>query len=391
MRRLVAALFAVFLCAPAPAREWIWISPEEIRALPDSGKAWDAMKAQADKLWETPDLSDQDDPENCRVLARAYVYARTGAPAYRDSVIRSIRALPGTEDGGETLALGRELFAYIVAAELVGLPEADDVVFRSWLRSVRFEVLSSKTLISTHEVRPNNWGTVCGPSRVAAALYLGDRTDFDRAVVVFRGWLGNRAAYAGFKYGSLSWQSDPAAPVGINPQGATIQGQSVDGALPEEMRRAGDFRWPPPKENYAWTGLEGAYMQAIILARNGHPDVWQWENRALLRAYKWMVEVVGYAPVGNDAWQTHVVNWAYGTTYAAAVPCDISRAVGFAEWTCAPRAGPVLPSPFTWTASFTPRVGGGWNVLVPPDSTAGTGLTTQAALSDWLAKHPGKP
>ena len=39
-----------------------------------------------------------------------------------------------TELAGLTLSFGRGLVGYVIAAELVGLPEDDDLVFRRWLR-----------------------------------------------------------------------------------------------------------------------------------------------------------------------------------------------------------------------------------------------------------------
>jgi hypothetical protein len=114
---------------------------------------------------------------------------------------------------------------------------------------VRTETLDGKTLINTHEIRPNNWGTHAGASRVATDLYLGDKADLAKAAQVFKGWLGDRSAYAGFTYGDLAWQADPSKPVGINPKGATRNGHLIDGVLPDDQRRAGGFSWPPQQEN----------------------------------------------------------------------------------------------------------------------------------------------
>jgi hypothetical protein len=129
----------------------------------------------------------------------------------------------------------------VIAADLVGLHSYDagkDEQFRSWLAAVRTETLDGKTLISTDEDRPNNWGTHAGASRVAVDLYLGDKADLVRAAQVFKGWLGDRSAYAGFTYGDTAWQADPSKPVGINPKGATKRGHTIDGVLPDDQRRA---------------------------------------------------------------------------------------------------------------------------------------------------------
>src|SRR3990172_4781795 len=144
-----------------------------------------------------------------------------------------------------------------MAGDLVGLEPAEDVAFRDWLVRCRDETLEGRTLVSTHEDRPNNWGTHAGCSRLAVALYLGDQAEVDRVAQVFRGWLGDHASYDEFSWGELDWQAGSLAPVGINPVGATIQGQSVHGALPEEMRRGGPFAWPPAHTGYAWEALQG--------------------------------------------------------------------------------------------------------------------------------------
>jgi len=324
---------------PAHAAEGIWTSPAELAALPTSGRAWEALLAKAREPVESPDVSDQDDPDNVRVLARALVWARTGDPLARQQVIDACRAVIGTQSGGRTLALGRELLAYVVAADLVKLPPDLDPDFRSWLDAVRHQDLDGRTLVSTHEDRPNNWGTHAGASRMAVALYLGDRTDLERAARVFRGWLGDRASYAGFRFGDLAWQADPTRPVAVNPVGATIDGHSVDGVLPDDQRRGGGFTWPPPRENYVWGALQGAIVQAVILHRAGY-DAFGWENRALLRAVTWLHEQAAFPAEGDDTWIPWLVNHYYATSFPAPTPARTGKNMGFTDWTHAGAATP---------------------------------------------------
>jgi len=179
-------------------------------------------------------------------------------------------------------------------------------------------------------VRPNNWGTHAGASRVAADRYLGDKADLARAAKVFQGWLGDRSAYAGFTYGDLAWQAHPDAPVGINPKGATKNGQSIDGVLPDDQRRAGGFTWPPQKENYVWEGLQGAVVQAELLHRAGY-DAWNWSDKALLRAVLWETNVARFPAQGDDAWQVWLVNHAYGTTFPTSTATS-GKNMGFTDW-----------------------------------------------------------
>lgn len=341
LRRLAAAaaLGLVFSAAPAAAGRGIWISPERLAALPTEGPAWEALRRAAALPLGRPALADQEDAANVRVLARALVAARTGDAALRAEVVAACLAAIGTEAGGRTLALGRELAAYVIAADLVGLPPDADARFRTWLDAVRRRELDGQTLISTHDDRPNNWGTHAGASRIAVARYLGDDADLARAARVFRGWLGERAVYAGFRYRALGWQADPRAPVGVNPLGALRAGHPIGGVLPDDQRRAGGFRWPPPRENYVYEALQGALAQAVMLENAGQP-AFAWGDRALLRAFTWLHEQANYPAEGDDTWEPHVVNYYYGSAFPAPLPSRPGKNVGYTDWTHARPPGP---------------------------------------------------
>lgn len=302
----------------------ILISRDRLMSLPTSGAAWQAMVSEANGF-NSVNLSDQDDDDDVRLLAWALVTVRTGGDV--GPIHQALARVPGTE-GADTLALGRNLASVVLAADLVGYR---DPGFAAWLRDVMRTKLSGDTLISTHEDRPNNWGTHAGASRVAADLYLGDTADLGRAAAVFRGWLGERSVYAGFNYGDLDWQADDDRPVGINPAGASIDGHSVDGVLPDDQRRAGGFQWPPPQENYVYEALQGALLQAELLFRAGYP-AYAWSNQALLRAYSWLQGPAGYPAEGDDTWQMHLVNARYGTGFPAQVPSRSGKNFGFTDW-----------------------------------------------------------
>ncbi len=321
--------------APAPTGSGILISAEEIMLLPTSGSAWNNLLSYAAKDASSPNLSDQDDHTDEAVVAKALVYARTGDAQRRQEVEAAIMAAIETENGGRTLALGRNLAAYVIAADLIGLDGANEKAFRSWLDAVRYETLSSRTLISTHEDRPNNWGTHAGAARIAAALYLGDTAELERAAAVFHGYLGNRSAYAGFSYGDLSWQCDPSKPVGINPKGCTIDGHSVDGVLPDDQRRGGTFSWPPPKENYVWEALQGVVLQAYLLQRAGYP-AFEWEDRAILRAITWLHEQADFPAANDDSGTPWMINAMYGTTFPTTTARPSKNGVAYYDWLVGP-------------------------------------------------------
>jgi hypothetical protein len=359
----VAALLVAGAGEPAtpPASgKGIWITPAELKGLPRRGNAWESMRAAARDLGEA-EIANQDSQHDVRTLAAALVYARTGWERYREKSARAIVEAIGTERAGSVLALARNLVAYVVAADLVDLRTYDgagDARFRSWLRRVRHESLGSgpySTLVATHERSANNWGTHAGASRIAVAVYLGDRGDLARAARVFRGWLGDRAAYAGFAFTrDRSWQSDPRRPVGLNPPAATRDGRSIDGALPEEMRRGGRFRWPPKRTGYPWEALQGAVVQAELLHRRGL-RAWRWQGDALRRAVAFLHALSLELPddswwaSGDDAWIPWLVNARCGTTFPASPQGSPGKNMGWTQWTHAHPAAPRAAGPTVLT------------------------------------------
>src|SRR5919197_1120365 len=174
--------------------------------LPTTGSAWTSLKSIADGSLGTPDLCNQDNKHDVRTLAVALVYARTGIASYytkaRDAIMS---ALPTIQVGcyNAVLSLGRQLGAYVLAADFIKLSGTDDVTFRSWLTTIRTLYLGGHgrwvTLTGTHEDSNNNWGAFAGASRIAASLYPGGTGAVARASLVVRGFLGDRYAYSGFR------------------------------------------------------------------------------------------------------------------------------------------------------------------------------------------------
>jgi len=328
----------VGMMPPTSSSPGLWIGRTQLLARPMSGTAWTNLKSVADRGCSTPNLSNQDDPANVCVMAQALVYARTGTTSYRTSVITALRSIVNSGTySGRALALGRELAAYIIAADVIDLKTADptlDNSFRAKLRELRTTPTTDgpDNLVVCHEMRPNNWGTNCGATRAAIDVYIGDTTDLARTAKVFKGWLGDRASYAGFTYGDLSWQCNSSAPVGINPTGCSKDGHSLDGVLPDDQRRGGSFTWPAPQEPYTWGALQGVLPLAVILHRAGY-DVFNWQDRAMLRSFQWLHSVNNFPAEGDDTWLPHLVNHFYSTSFPAPIPSQPGKNIGWAEWT----------------------------------------------------------
>ena len=114
----------------------------------------------------------------------------------------------GSGANNSILSLGRQLGAYVLAADFADLSGADDERFRAWLDDIRTRELGGHGRwthwVGTHEDAPNNWGSFTGASRIAASLYLGDTDDVQRAAQVLRGFLGDRSAWDRFQDGRRS-------------------------------------------------------------------------------------------------------------------------------------------------------------------------------------------
>jgi hypothetical protein len=332
VRGLALVGLATVPLAAGEVRAGIWISPEEVRRLPDSGLAWRALLEAADKAQNAPSLAERNSNDDVIALAKALAYVRTGDARYRLGVQFAISGVIGTERDGDVLALARNLPGYVIAAELVGLPARHEEHFRAWLANLLDRELDGQSLRRVHERRPNNWGTHAGGARVVIARYLGDQAELERVAQVFRGWCGERSAYDGFQFGDLTWQVDPAHPVGVNPRGAERDGHSLDGVLPDDQRRSGAFAWPPPKENYVYEALQGALLQAVVLERAGY-DAFEWGDRALLRAALWLEREAGYPAEGDDTWQPHLLNYVYDANLRTVYPARPGKNVGWTDWT----------------------------------------------------------
>ncbi len=315
----------------APTSGTILIDRATLLALPTTGTAWTALKARADLSVSAPNLSDQNDPDDVTALAKALVYARTGVTRYRDETITMLKGAVGTEYPGDALGVARGVAPLVLAADLVGWR---DPAWMSWISKLRTWANPDRgfTLISMHNLRPNNWGTHAGAGRIAADLYLGDMVDLAKAAKVFEGYVGNRAAYAGFSYGSdLSWQSNALSPVGINPRAATVGGMNVDGIMPDDMRRGGSRPTVGDAgQMYTWEALQGTLLQAELLSRRGYA-AWAWQEKAILRAFS-KINALGYGATGDDTWQPWLVNKRYGTAFAASAGTNPGKGFGYADW-----------------------------------------------------------
>ena len=307
----------------------------ELASLPMSGAAWNTVLSAARDHSGSVNLADQDSTHAARTLASALVAVRTGDAAQRDHVVSVLRQLPGSSlSGARVLAISRQLGGYAIAADLVGY---QDPSFRAWIGGMRTKDVGNHgrwtTISMTSEDSANNWGTWAMATRIAISGYLGDRGDLDRAARVFRGFTGDRSAYAGFKPTN---DFDPSWTCGsewvpINPASCGAKG----GAIVEDISRS-DGSYPSVDSTgltYSWEVLGGATLSARLLERAGYRDVWQWSDRALLRAATFLQRNGGYAPEYRvNQYIPHEINAAYGVQLGPVGAVGHGRQFGFTDW-----------------------------------------------------------
>lgn len=318
-------------------RKYLTVDAAALLQLPTSGTAWTNMLNVANGSLGAPNLADQDNTNAGRTLAAALVYARTGKTSYRDKVVAQLRRVgPDTLVGAKVLSVGRQLAGYATAADLVGYRDPTFVAFMSDMRTRKIGGHSRwYALTQTSEDTASNWGAWALSSRIAISAYLGDTNDLARAANVFRGFLGDRSAYAGFRPTSefdQTWVCGPTAGwVPINP----VECGDKAGAIVEDISRSAGAYPSIDKVGrmYSWETLGGATLSAKILSRHGYPDVYSWSDRALLRAATFMHRNGGYAPeYGANQHIPWLINKAYGVALGPVNAARYGRQYGYTDW-----------------------------------------------------------
>ena len=251
----------------APSKAGIFISPADLAALPRSGAAYEAVAAAAGRPWPKPDLSNPDGRHQLHVLAAALLGDRASA---RDGIRDALATfVPGRES--TVLALGRQLPAYIVAADVIDLAAFDpgvDTQLRADLATWRDGVVGThqrwSTLSFTFGDSSNNWGAHTGAAVIAIDAYLQRPLDADWAI--YRGFTGDVEAHRFPQppiarrtwYGARTW-----TPVQMLPN------DPRDGAVTEDAWRAG--RYPKISNTYVMDSAQALAVQAELLSRAGYP------------------------------------------------------------------------------------------------------------------------
>jgi hypothetical protein len=329
--------------APAPhSGPGLWISPAELAALPMRGSAWSAMLALAEGDLGTASVADQDSGHDAKTLACALAAARTGRADLKTKATNALSSAVGTEAGARWLAIGRNLGAYVIAADALGIHSGP---IYEWLAAFLTRTLRANN--TDEQVVVGNWSSGSNATAqvgfVTAALCVYTK-DFARLATFwdgYRRYCGDRTSPVRETSNSDAWQFVPSDPVGIQDKGAVKQGCRLDGAIGNDMSRGGDDVCSPDWTQYPWIGLEGAVPAALVFARAGYP-AWDVAEEAVRRAhdYLWFLRQTTGNPDWFDGLRSnecvYLVNRAYGTKFPCSLPVSGGRTFGFSDWTHAP-------------------------------------------------------
>jgi hypothetical protein len=345
---------------PAGEIAGIWLDHAELIQLPTSGAAWDRILADAARDHGPANIADQDSKHDVYTLAAALACARANefCAKARQGVVDAI----GTEAGGRWLAVGRNLGAYVIAADLLnlrddGIPNSEGSRVQGWIQDWLTRKLSDNNTSTLRPFEPfhasANAAAQEGFAYTAVAAYLRDRTALDRAWNAFRTFVCDPGApddehiYLGPPVRD-GWAHDSARPCAVNPAGtrktvpAGVPGAGgtyrIDGALVGDMRRGGVYQWEPGYTSYPWVGLEGLIPAAVILDRAGFP-AFQAGDRAILRTHEYLWQLRN--ATGELRWFdgtrareiVHLVNVFYGASFPVNDVTGGGRTVGYTAWT----------------------------------------------------------
>ena len=343
--------------ATRAAGDYLLIRKSDLMAKPTSGAGWSYLKSEADAVWETPDLSKLNTKTPTQVMAAALVYARTGDQSYREKAVTALAKVPGTEikpseaKTAMVLPFARNVFGYVVAADLVGLPldtrTDNGQTWGEFLVAARTKEFPGNTrwinLEKTSGDSASNWNAYALSSHLAISIALGDTAAIERDITIYRRFLGDTTSpWPAFKPTSgytwnnngRSWDMTATLQRGINPD---KPGDARSGAIILDALRHTTL----PSVRFGKLDLAGrAYTEetldallAINMMLKAHgSDFTDFQNQALRRAYAFLARNGGPSGYSNGRYLALAMNNLYGSTYSTAAGDSVARHLGFGGW-----------------------------------------------------------
>lgn len=304
---------------PTPVKTvGILVSPAELQQRPTSGAAWEALVRIANGSLGTASMKDLTSTHDTNTLACAIVAVRTNSATLRTKAQSAILSAIGTHAGGRALETSRNLQSYVMAADLLGFRD------QKWLDYVRLVLTTSlqghsgaNHILGTAQRSSNNWGNHARAAVTAAALYLGDQKMLEDMAMTFSRFVGQTKTGSQLQWTDTNWHTE-SVKYGINPKGT-----KYDGAQPEDMRRGGTANDKPAPTGYAWEGLQGILVQALMLHRAGFP-AFEWGDQAVRRSGEYLKRI-GWPPEGDDVGYPWIFKFAYGGSWGEKTPAPAGK------------------------------------------------------------------
>lgn len=332
---------------PGGSSDYLIINRNDLINLPTNNASWNSLKSAADASGGTPDLCNQNTRNHPgTTLAAALVYARTGDQNYYNKARSMIFAAMPTlkypctyNPSNGALSLGRQLGAYVIAADLIKL---NDNNFNSWLRTARDANVGDtshptwRSLRSTARTSASNWSTFCLASLIAADRFLGDTAMLNEDWNIFKGY-GTPFGWNFTKTGDYNeaWTCVPSdsgrssiLPIAINTS-CVKSGYNLDGGFVEDNSRT-SF---PTVGNYPAEDAQGLVLQALLLSRAGF-DGWGVNNQQVKRNALFRERFGNLNYSNADYYVQWMINKFYGLNQAkvAAGSVGFGRVFGYADW-----------------------------------------------------------
>lgn len=327
---VLAALGAAGFAACEPGDDpGIYISDTKLDSLPTNTAAWNAVLSSANAFpGGQAQLVDQDSDHDVQALAQAFVGERLNDQARKNEVCNTVATVPNAPTD-RILGLSRQLTSYAIAADVADC-SVDKAGWRRVLDKVGEGHSGGNTVLTVADRSANNWGAMARAAAVATGALIEDDSVVVRVIGAYRAYTG-QSPNSTLQFTDTNWHAgSPQA--GINAPGASRDGHTLDGVIPEDQRRTGEYSWPPAKGNYPWGALTATAVTAEILDHID-PNIGAWASRssAPVRAGRWLDGPDANPADGNDCPSTFLLN-AHGAgirTCTTAVAQDI----GFTQWT----------------------------------------------------------
>lgn len=297
--------------------------------LSTTSSAYAAVKANADASGGTPDITcDQDERQHpATTLAAAMVYARNPTlTSYRTKAISMIEAARATAAscGNAILSLGRQLGAYILAADYVGYRDAG---FVSWVSSVRGQNFGGHTrwytLARTAANTSNNWGTFALASLTIADAYLRSSGDLTRDYGLWVDYGDGTDSFQNTGDHQVIWE----CPAGFEINPASCTDTRKEGAAVEDASRS-TF---PTLENYPAEAAQGYVVTAEVLFKAGFSDAWTVNTKQVCRNAKWRERGSNLNWSSADRYVNWMVNKRCGFSQPT-IAAGYGRVFGYTDW-----------------------------------------------------------